>query len=220
MTIASYKDEAYHIIKEKIIRLELLPGEKISRKQFVSMLDIGDTPVREAILQLKREGLLVIRPQSGTFISKINMQQVREAKFVREKLESAIVVEAVGIIDDAQIESLRQIVEMQEIYLKNGNSEKFFELDEEFHQFFYLVTDKTHVYTWLLDLNVHLNRYRHLTLKVKDFDWMNILQQHWDIYEALKAKDADLIAKLVSRHLDLVDENYEAVYGEFHEYFD
>lgn len=79
MTIASYKDEAYHIIKEKIIRLELLPGEKISRKQFVSMLDIGDTPVREAILQLKREGLLVIRPQSGTFISKINMQQVREA---------------------------------------------------------------------------------------------------------------------------------------------
>lgn len=220
MTIASYKDEAYHIIKEKIIRLELLPGEKISRKQFVSMLDIGDTPVREAILQLKREGLLVIRPQSGTFISKINMQQVREAKFVREKLESAIVVEAIGIIDDAQIESLRQIVEMQEIYLKNGNSEKFFELDEEFHQFFYLVTDKTHVYTWLLDLNVHLNRYHHLTLKVKDFDWMNILQQHWDIYEALKAKDADLIANLVSRHLDLVDENYEAVYGEFHEYFD
>ena len=59
-----------------------------------------------------------------------------------------------------------------------------------------------------------------MTLKVKDFDWMNILQQHWDIYEALKAKDADLIAKLVSRHLDLVDENYEAVYGEFHEYFD
>ena len=49
---------------------------------------------------------------------------------------------------------------------------------------------------------------------------MNILQQHWDIYEALKAKDADLIANLVSRHLDLVDENYEAVYGEFHEYFD
>ena len=33
MTIASYKDEAYHIIKEKIIRLELLPGEKISTEK-------------------------------------------------------------------------------------------------------------------------------------------------------------------------------------------
>ncbi|MBR8699700.1 GntR family transcriptional regulator [Enterococcus casseliflavus] len=99
------------------------------------MLDIGDTPVREAILQLKREGLLVIRPQSGTFISKINMQQVREAKFVREKLESAIVVEAIGIIDDAQIESLRQIVEMQEIYLKNGNSENSLNWTKSFTNF-------------------------------------------------------------------------------------
>ncbi len=48
------------------------------------MLDIGDTPLERPFFQLKREGLLVIRPQSGTFISKINMQQVREAKFVRE----------------------------------------------------------------------------------------------------------------------------------------
>ncbi len=92
------------------------------------------------------------------------MQQVREAKFVREKLESAIVVEAIGIIDDAQIESLRQIVEMQEIYLKTATRKNSLNWTKSFTNFL-PVTDKTHVYTWLLDLNVHLNRYRHLTLK-------------------------------------------------------
>lgn len=219
MTTVNYKDEAYSIIKEKIIRLELLPGEKISKKQFVAMLNIGDTPVRDAILELKREGLIEIKPQSGTSISKIGMQKVKEAKFVRQNLEAAIFSEAVDLISKSQIEELQQLLVIQELYLKNVDSDKFFQLDESFHKFFYLISNKMHVYHWLLDINVHLNRYRYLTLEVTELDWQEIVEQHKKILVALKNKDKVLISSLAFTHLNLVDDNFHAVLKEFPTYF-
>ena len=220
MTTVNYKDQAYRLIKDKIIKLELIPGQKISRKDFATMVKIGDTPVREAILQLKREGLLEVKPQSGTSIAKINMLQVREAKFVRKTLETAIFIEAAEVITPAQIKELEQLVAVQRIHLDSADSDYFFELDEDFHKFFYAITNKTNVYQWIQTLNVHLNRYRHLTLEIKNIKWQKIVEHHENIVAAVKACDTVEITNLLATHLDLVDENYNYVVNEFPDYFE
>ncbi|MFD1900758.1 GntR family transcriptional regulator [Enterococcus termitis] len=219
MITLNNKDEAYTQIKEKIITLEILPGQKVSKKDFVSMLNIGDTPVREAILQLTREGLLIVKPQSGTFVSKIDMQKVREAKFVRTNLESAVFLEAAEIITAEQIQEIENLLAIQEILLSSKTPDSFFESDEEFHKFFYTITSKMNVYNWLLTLNIHLNRYRHLTLEVKELNWQEIVTQHKEIVAALKEKDKTKLQNLITSHLKLVDDNYTFVKKEFPDYF-
>ena len=220
MSGVSYKDQAYNIIKDKIIKLELKPGERVSKKELVASLKIGDTPIRDAIQQLNREGLLEIRPQSGTLVSKIDMQKVIEAKFVRSELEAAIFLEVMETITSDQIKELEEMIAIQEIQSKNIDSDSFFESDEKFHKFFYQVADKMNVYNWLLIINVHLNRYRHLTLEVKELNWQRIITQHKQIIEALKNKDRSLLLKLISAHLRLVDEDFQFVIKEFPAYFE
>lgn len=60
---------------------------KISEKELEQRLTIGRTPICEAIIRLRREALIHVVPQSGTYISKISIKQIEEARFVRETLE-------------------------------------------------------------------------------------------------------------------------------------
>ena len=86
----NFQSQAYESIKELILTAKLIPGQKISEKELEQRLTIGRTPIREAIIRLRREALIHVVPQSGTYISKISIKQIEEARFVRETLEKEV----------------------------------------------------------------------------------------------------------------------------------
>lgn len=210
---------AYEQIKEMILKDELCPGEKISKSRLVQVLGIGDTPVREAMLRLQREGLLQVIPQSGTSISPINLEEVYQAKFVRETIEKEILTEVCDVITLAQVAELEKQLKIQRIYFEAEDTQRYFQLDEEFHHFFYQITQKEFVWNWLQELNTALNRYRFLRLKVKDLSWENILTEHERIVTLIKAKNVKSLQEAISHHLDRVDEDAAIVVKYFPEYF-
>ena len=69
----SLQDQSYHTIRRKIVYLDYKPGEKLGVKQLCDDLDMGRTPVREALVRLAQEGLVRTVPQSGTYVSPINL---------------------------------------------------------------------------------------------------------------------------------------------------
>ena len=69
----------------------LPPGSSIRENDFSQQLEVSRTPIPEVLLQLEKEGLVEIYPQSGTRISKISMEEVRESHFICEAMESATV---------------------------------------------------------------------------------------------------------------------------------
>ncbi len=210
---------AYEQIKEMILKDELCPGEKISKSRLVQVLGIGDTPVREAMLRLQREGLLQVIPQSGTSISQINLEEVYQAKFVRETIEKEILTEVCDVITLAQVAELEKQLKIQRIYFEAEDTQRYFQLDEEFHHFFYQITQKEFVWNWLQELNTALNRYRFLRLKVKDLSWENILIEHVAIVDLIKTKDIPSLQDTIRHHLDRVDEDATIVIKYFPEYF-
>lgn len=66
---------AYDKLKEMIVTLELKPGEKITLNKVIDTLGIGRTPIREALIKFKDQNLVKVIPQSGTYISKIDLKQ-------------------------------------------------------------------------------------------------------------------------------------------------
>ena len=83
----SLQDQSYHTIRRKIVYLDYKPGEKLGVKQLCDDLDMGRTPVREALVRLAQEGLVRTVPQSGTYVSPINLTLAESACYIREHLE-------------------------------------------------------------------------------------------------------------------------------------
>ena len=76
--------------------LKLQPGQSFSEQEVAEKLGVSRTPVREAVIGLAEAGLLEVLPQRGTFVRKISIKAVMDARFVREAIELAVLREAVG----------------------------------------------------------------------------------------------------------------------------
>ena len=83
-------------IRRAIVEGPLAFGEQVSESALAAQFGISKTPVREALLQLKLDGLVEIHPQRGTFVFRVSEEQVVEICRFREILEAAALAEAMG----------------------------------------------------------------------------------------------------------------------------
>jgi DNA-binding GntR family transcriptional regulator len=84
---ASLAGKAYEVLEELIVTLQLTPGQVLSEAGLAKQLGIGRTPVREALQQLAREGLVSILPRRGVIVSEINVKNQMELLRVRREVE-------------------------------------------------------------------------------------------------------------------------------------
>ena len=213
------RNDAYNQIKYKIIHFDYVPGQKISEKTISTELDLGRTPVREALIRIEREGLIEVIPQSGTYITKIDMKTAEEGRFIRECIEPKIMTEAALRIDDGTMELLRQNLDEQDQTANNQEPDAFFDLDQTFHHSFYNVVGRDSVWQWLQINNTQLNRFRRLRLKQLTLDWDMLATQHKQIYTAIQSKNVDDLLYLVGQHLHLMLDEKQQVLDAYSDYF-
>jgi DNA-binding GntR family transcriptional regulator len=91
-------------LREHIATGVLPPGTPLSDKALATQLNISRTPVREALLQLRSEGLVVARPQSGTFVFDPDDKEVAEICQVRSILEAG----ALAVVTAEQLPALKE----------------------------------------------------------------------------------------------------------------
>ena len=85
----SLPDLAEEKIRELIVAGQFDFGEQLSEQSLAAQLGISKTPVREALLRLRADGLIDIQPQRGTFVFSLTPQQVEEVCGFRELVEVA-----------------------------------------------------------------------------------------------------------------------------------
>lgn len=214
----STRDFVYNHIKEQIINWDLKPGTKISEKEVAQNLNVSRTPVREAFLQLAQEELLIIIPQKGTIVSKVDLSLVEEGRFVREHIEKAIVREVCTKISDDQLFQLETNLLMQELCLKKGSHNQLFQLDEEFHQLLFEICTKIRTWNNIRKMNSHFDRLRMLRL-AKNHDFEVIVGQHKEIFECISEKNPDKAEAIMEKHMKLVFVESKELKAKNPEYF-
>src|SRR5687768_10680308 len=80
----SVADQIYEALRHMIVTLELAPGEPIPETEVSTRFSVSRTPVRESLLRLTNEGLVVVVPQFGTFVAPIDVDAVRQVQFMRQ----------------------------------------------------------------------------------------------------------------------------------------
>jgi len=129
----SISAQLYRHLRGAIIRGELNPGQALSESEIARQYSTSRQPVREAFIKLAEERLVVIQPQRGTFVVKISVNDVLDARYVREAIEVAVVQEAAASAPLAAIRELRSLIEQQKA-VAHGHNVEFLTLDEEFHR--------------------------------------------------------------------------------------
>ncbi|SCZ76903.1 GntR family transcriptional regulator [Pseudobutyrivibrio xylanivorans] len=212
------REYALRAITENIKSADLEPGQAISENEISAFLGVSRTPVRESIQELHKAALIEIYPQRGSYVSLINSQYVEEAVFLRKVLDIAVIEEACDMATEEDIKQLEENVALQEFYLEKDNTEKIFELDNEFHRMIYVTAKKETIHNMRQMIMIHFDRVRTLSmLTVKD---KKIVGDHRLMLEAIKEKNKEKAKEIVEKHLNRYRLDQEELIKTFPQYFE
>ena len=156
--------------------------------------------LREAFIKLVEAGVLQVLPQRGTFVKKISPRQVREGRFIREAIETAVARKAAVAITDAQLDELAANLREQKAASKLNDTAAFLALDEQFHFLIAQSIDCVAAWNTIQDIKAQMDRVRYLSLpEVSPLDLL--IRQHARIVSALKAHDPALAEEAMRAHL-------------------
>lgn len=129
----SLTDLAVERIRAAIVEGRLAFGEQISEAALAAQLGISKTPVREALLRLKPDGLVEIHPQRGTFVFRVDEEEVAEICRFREILEAAALAEAMARDRAALVARLEGNVADMAAAHRRRQLKRLPQIDAEFH---------------------------------------------------------------------------------------
>lgn len=215
----SARSTTYNIIKDKIIKLELKPGERVSENKIAETLEVSRTPVRESFVRLSQEGLIEVYPQRGSFISLIKEEDVEEGRFMREHMEIAVVKLACKNINSTYLQRLSENLLLQDHSILDKNHQRLFQLDEEFHHTIFAGCNKERTWQAVQNMMVHLNRIRMLSL-ASELNWEKIVTQHKEIVEAVKNQNEKEAERIMREHMDLVNIDMASLKMNFGNFFE
>lgn len=209
----------YTALKNSIMSLQLKPGTVMSTQEIATKLNVSRTPVREAFIRLQREGLVDIYPQKETIVSKINLNRVREERFIRESLEIAVLSLFIKKCTERDIANLRMIIQAQKKFCEEKDYIQFLEMDIEFHKIFYDVAEQQLAWDTIKNVNGHYNRIRLMSVWSEEIIY-NAIKQHEDIVDAILKKDERKARQEMTYHLEKLIVEKNIMVKEYPEYFE
>jgi DNA-binding GntR family transcriptional regulator len=191
-------DRAYTALRDQIVTLAIPPGAPINEDALGRALQMGRTPVREAIKRLALENLVSVFPRRGTFASEINITDLAHISDVRVQLEGHAAYRAAERLTASQSEELDALD--AEIDGGAGDAAQLMELDARIHRFVYRCAGNPY-------LQETLERYLNLSLRI----WYLVLErlphlfdrvhEHRELLDAIRSKEPDRAQAIAAEHV-------------------
>jgi DNA-binding GntR family transcriptional regulator len=186
-------------IRDLILSGEFEPGSKISQESLAIRFGASRIPVREALSRLESDGLVVLKPNCGAWVAKLDLKECLEIYKIRERLEPLALSEAVARITDEEIDRLESLVLAME---STTDTATFLRLDREFHLESYRAADMQQLAGMVERFWNTTQHYRRAFTELlgSEGSWI-IHAEHKLIIDALRRRDADGAAHLLHEHI-------------------
>ena len=200
MADSKLSDQLYRGLKEDILNLVLEPGQSISIQKISDRYGGSRTPAREAVVRLQQEGLLIVKPQSGTIISPISIERVRQERFVRFALETAVIDDFVQTCNQLTLSTMEQTNLLIERSINREDYVGALQADIRFHRCLFKTSNNLFAFELSMANCSHDMRLRYLSLAV-GAQSHNVLEDHALIIEAAQQHKTEQVRTLVGEHL-------------------
>ena len=128
-------ERAYEELRDRIVTLRLAPGTVLREDELMRELEIGRTPLREAVKRLALENLVAVQPRIGTYVTSVDAADIVHIAEVRAELEAQAAELAARRMDDAQCERGEALLEQVRTLDRTADADTLMELDEAIHRF-------------------------------------------------------------------------------------
>lgn len=210
--------QVYEVIRRAIVGMSMPPGSVINEKAVCEQLGISRTPLREAILKLSDEHLVVIVPNSGTYVSRIDLQTVFDGQLIRDALEMKVVKLAAVKMNSTFERKLDFNMYQQGRLAAELDYDGFYELDETFHSMICEHGASARIWKIVHGAKAQLDRIRRLAFPVPKHLEI-VLAEHTAIADGLRLRDPDAAAAAMKIHLDRVFETIRTLLIQKRDYF-
>ena len=208
---ASLAENAYLLLRDRLIMLDIKPGDPINDGQIAGELGIGRTPVREAIKRLESDHLVVSYPRRGTFATGVDITQLADVSEIRELLEPLAARRAARMAGPRVREELRDIAAtIGELEDGKAGQQELMRYDIQVHRLIYKAAANPHLEDVLI-------RYDNLATRI----WCYMLEkmpsvtghiaEHVDLLNAIADGDEEKAAALALHHVTSFEETVRKV---------
>ncbi|ETA51638.2 hypothetical protein P279_13005 [Rhodobacteraceae bacterium PD-2] len=197
----SAPEAVYEDLRARILHFDLAPDRVLSRADLAAEYGVSLTPIREALQALEQDGLVRIRPQSGTVVTRIDQSELEQAHFLRVAAETEVVRRLAEDPDPALLRRVRSLLSLQEVLV--GDTEQmdmFSELDRSFHRTLFEAAGVEKIHHMVARRMGHLMRCQRLELPERG-KMQSIVAAHRAVVEAIAAGDCDAATAAMRSHL-------------------
>lgn len=210
---------AYRMMKENILRLDLKPGQELKDVELQTKLRMSRTPIREAILLLKHDGL-VENKKNGTCVKKISRSKFRDGCVLRSCLEKKMLKIACENFTEKELGVLEEILKEQEKVMNTTRDyQELHRLDIKFHQAIFEETGHNNLFVIAYTGFFDYWRVRELA-RYSKVNSVEILDGHKKIYSIIKNNTPKLIDEVMEEHFSLLDPELKELLDEYPFYFE
>jgi DNA-binding GntR family transcriptional regulator len=197
---SSYRERVADALRAALIAGELRPGEVYSAPTLAARFGVSATPVREAMLDLVKEGLVDTVPNKGFRVTAVSEEQLDEYTHVRALIEIPTVVDLATTADAVSLEALRPAAREIVQAAVAGDLIAYVEADTRFHLGLLALAGNAHLVEVVGDLRKRSRLYG-LTVLLEAGRLLASAEEHLELLEALLARDADAVREVMTRHL-------------------
>ncbi|MEN8550009.1 GntR family transcriptional regulator [Acinetobacter soli] len=196
----SLNEQAYQKLKQAVITLSYKPGEYLNTAQVMDELEMGRTPINQAIHRLAAEGLLQVLPRKGVMVSPLSINDAIDMIDVRLANEMLCIQLVCKKISVANITQLKQLHVEMCTACEHSDHLQMLALDRQFHQTLLDIANNK----WLTDvlsiLHAQAQRFWASTLLDKHH-MQEVVDEHNQIINALINNQVHLAEEAVQSHI-------------------
>jgi DNA-binding GntR family transcriptional regulator len=197
---APLRTQATDQIRQAIIRGVLKPGSMHSEQAIATRMSISRTPVREALLQLEREGLVEFVPQRGARIREFERQPLVEVLELRSALEGFCAAALASNHRQEDIDRLENELARQRSTIKSGDQLTWVKVNMEFHTLLVSSLNNSLFNDWMVPLASHTMRIG-FRMNARRERMEESLREHTAVVDAIRRRDPDRARALAVKHL-------------------
>jgi DNA-binding GntR family transcriptional regulator len=209
----SLAEQAYRELRDRLIMLEIRPGDPINDGQLAAELGVGRTPVREALKRLETDHLVISYPRRGTFATIVDITELADVSELRQLLEPLAARKAArnaGPAMRAELDSVARTIEELAHATEKPEKKALMRYDLTVHRLIYKAAGNRH-------LEDSLIRYDNLATRI----WCLVLDkvptvaghisEHVQLLDAVVAGDEELAGRLALEHVTSFEKTIRTV---------
>ena len=215
-------DYIFDMLKQEILSLELKPGQAISENEICSRFDVSRTPVREALRRLQEQGFVNTIPYSGTYVTLLNLDDIRQMIYMRVAVELMVMRDFMEVATPLLYEEIRHQIRCQELLIQEPGfePEQFYSMDAQMHALWFCAVGRAKVWDFIQAQQLHYTRFRMLDF-VTETDFTRIIREHKQLLEFLENKDEKGLEEALKAHLYISMTRMKyAIEVEYKDYFE